>query len=134
MLQSKVYLHLLDNEVKIVPARVGKQAGVEGERYHGNVCLGVLECEEFCLAVPELDNAGDGDEDESKHLGVSEIVLDLKHTICTLSQSPFSPPLTMAAHLTLKQLMKQRRQRQAAARILTESEGGSHSGKKGLRM
>ena len=40
----------------------------------------------------------------------------------------------MAAHFTLKQLMKQRRQRQAAARIRTESEGGSHSGKKGFRM
>ena len=36
--------------------------------------------------------------------------------------------------MTLAQLMKQRKQRQAAARILTEYGGGSQSGKKGFKM
>ena len=72
------YLHLLDDEVEIVPAGVGEEAGVEGESNDGHVSLGVLEGEELRLPVAQLDDASDGDEDEGEHLSVSEIVLDLK--------------------------------------------------------
>ena len=72
------YLHLLDDEVEIVPAGVGEQAGVEGESNDGHVSLGVLEGEELRLPVAQLDDAGDGNEDEGEHLGVGEIILDLE--------------------------------------------------------
>ena len=71
-------LELLDDEVEIVPAGVGEEAGVEGESNDGHVSLRVLEGEELRLAVAQLDDASDGDEDEGEHLGVGEIVLDLK--------------------------------------------------------
>ena len=75
---AQSHLHLLDNEVEIVPAGVGEQPGVEGESNDGHVSLGVLECEELRLAVAQLDDARDGDEDEGEQLGVGEVVLDLR--------------------------------------------------------
>ena len=90
---AQSYLHLLDDEVEIVPPGVGEQAGVEGESNDGHVRLGILECEELRLTVAQLDDAGDGDEDEGEHLGVGEIVLDLntQRSNTSLLSPPASP-------------------------------------------
>ena len=70
-----VYLKLLDDEVEIVPAVVGKQPGVEGEHDPGEVSLSVLEIEVLCLPSPELDQASPDDDKQGEELGVGEHVL-----------------------------------------------------------
>ena len=70
-------LHLLDDEVEVVPAGVGEEARVEGEGDHRDVSLRVLEGEELGPAVAELHQARDRDDDQREHLGVGEVVLHL---------------------------------------------------------
>ena len=95
-------LHLLNDEVEVVPAGVGEEAGVEGEGDDGGVLgeegdqgdgrahrLAALPGEVLGPPVSQLDEPGggvggkevlpgDADEDEGDHLGVGEVVLDLK--------------------------------------------------------
>ena len=70
-----VYLKLLDDEVEIVPAVVGKQSGIEGEHDPREVGLRVLEVEVLRLPPAELDQAGPDDDEEGEELGVSEHIL-----------------------------------------------------------
>ena len=69
------YLHLLDDEVEVVPAGVGKQPGVEGEGDDGWVCLRPVPGEVLGVPRPQLDEPGEADEDEGEDLGVGEVVL-----------------------------------------------------------
>ena len=49
------HLHLLNDEVEVVPSCVGEEAGVEGQGDDGGVGDCVLPSEVLCPTVPQLD-------------------------------------------------------------------------------
>ena len=68
-------LHLLNDEIQIIPSCVGEQPGVEGERNHGGIRLRPVPGEVFRVALAELYEPRAADQDESEDLGVGEVVL-----------------------------------------------------------
>ena len=69
------HLHLLDDEIQIIPAGVGEQAGVEGERNDGGIRHRPVPGEVLRLPGAELYEPSAADENESEDLGVGEVVL-----------------------------------------------------------
>ena len=52
------HLHLLNDEVEVVPSSVREETGVEGQGDAGGVGDGVLPCEVLCPTVAKLDKPG----------------------------------------------------------------------------
>ena len=105
------HLHLLNDEVEVVPPCVGEESGVEGQGDEGGVGHCVLPREVLRSAVSQLDKPGnnmvilkefkgirmyvrmlvvpcDADHDEGKQLGIGEVVLDLKQRVKCRQLSP----------------------------------------------
>ena len=52
------HLHLLNDEVEVVPSSVREETGVEGQGDARGVGDGVLPCEVLCPTVAKLDKPG----------------------------------------------------------------------------